>query len=119
MGNDLSIWTLVLDASPVVQAVMLLLMIASVASWAVIFAKGRVISSLAAPGRSVRDGLLVGRRPRHPVPQHRDQAAGRAPAMQSIFESGFGEFSRLRQPRHAGGPVARGGTARDAGCADA
>ena len=28
MGNDLSIWTLVLDASPIVQAVMALLMVA-------------------------------------------------------------------------------------------
>ena len=44
MGNDLSIWTLVLDASPIVQAVMALLMAASVASWAVIFRKSRVIS---------------------------------------------------------------------------
>ena len=44
MGNDLSIWTLVLDASVIVQAVMLLLMFASVASWAVIFKKSRVIS---------------------------------------------------------------------------
>jgi biopolymer transport protein TolQ len=44
MGNDLSIWTLVLDASVIVQAVMLLLLGASVASWAVIFKKSRVIS---------------------------------------------------------------------------
>jgi len=44
MGNDLSIWTLVLDASPIVQGVMLILLGASVASWAVIFKKSRVIS---------------------------------------------------------------------------
>ena len=44
MGNDLSIWTLVLDASVIVQAVMVLLLAASVASWAVIFKKSRVIS---------------------------------------------------------------------------
>jgi len=44
MGNDLSIWTLALDASPIVQAVMALLLAASVTSWAVIFKKGRVIS---------------------------------------------------------------------------
>ena len=41
MGNDLSIWTLVLDASPIVQAVMVLLLVASVASWAVIFRRAR------------------------------------------------------------------------------
>ena len=44
MGNDLSIWTLVLDASPIVQAVMVLLMAASVASWAIILKKSSVIS---------------------------------------------------------------------------
>jgi hypothetical protein len=38
MGNDLSVWSMVLDASPIVQAVVLLL-IASVASWAIIFAR--------------------------------------------------------------------------------
>ena len=45
MGNDLSIWTLVLDASVIVQAVMVLLLGASVASWAVIFKKGRIIAN--------------------------------------------------------------------------
>ena len=44
MPNDLSIWSLVVDASPIVQAVMVLLMGASVASWAIIFKKSRVIS---------------------------------------------------------------------------
>jgi biopolymer transport protein TolQ len=37
MGNDLSIWALVLHASVIVQGVMVLLMGASLVSWAVIF----------------------------------------------------------------------------------
>ena len=36
--------------------------VASVASWAIIFRKRRVISQLAPPGRPLRDRLLVGRR---------------------------------------------------------
>ena len=44
MPNDLSVWTMVLDASPIVQAVVALLLVASVASWAIIFRKGSVIS---------------------------------------------------------------------------
>jgi biopolymer transport protein TolQ len=96
MTNDLSVWTLVLDSSPVVQAVVVLLLIASVASWAVIFRKSQVI------GRS-----------RHQAEKFEAQfwsggdlatlyrtieTKGRSgTGLQSIFECGFGEFSRLRQ----------------------
>jgi biopolymer transport protein TolQ len=95
MPNDLSVWTLVLDASPIVQAVVALLLAASVASWAVIFRKGQVI------GRSRRQadkfetefwsgGDLA-------TLYRSIETKGRAgTGLQSIFESGFGEFSRLR-----------------------
>jgi biopolymer transport protein TolQ len=95
MPNDLSVWTLVLDASPIVQAVVALLLAASVASWAVIFRKGQVI------GRSRRQadrfetefwsgGDLA-------TLYRNIETKGRAgTGLQSIFESGFGEFSRLR-----------------------
>ena len=43
MNQDMSILTLVLEASAVVQVVMLLLLLVSVASWSVIFSK---VSSL-------------------------------------------------------------------------
>ena len=42
MSNDLSLISLILDASLVVKAVMLLLLIASVASWAIIIEKSRL-----------------------------------------------------------------------------
>jgi biopolymer transport protein TolQ len=95
MPNDLSVWTMVLDASPIVQAVVALLLAASVASWAVIFRKGQVI------GRSRRQadkfetefwsgGDLA-------TLYRSIETKGRAgTGLQSIFESGFGEFSRLR-----------------------
>ena len=41
MNTDLSLLTLILDASIVVKAVMLLLLLASIASWAVIIEKSR------------------------------------------------------------------------------
>jgi biopolymer transport protein TolQ len=96
MPNDLSVWTLVLDASPIVQAVVAMLLAASVASWAVIFRKSQVI------GRSRRQadkfeaefwsgGDLA-------TLYRNIEIKGRAgTGLQSIFESGFGEFSRLRQ----------------------
>jgi biopolymer transport protein TolQ len=88
MGNDLSIWTLVLDARRHRSGRDAVAHVASVASWAVIFKKGRVIAYQAS-GRSVRDGILVGRRFDRALPQHRNQGA-RGHGEQSIFESGFG-----------------------------
>ncbi len=96
MSNDLSVWDLVLDASPVVQAVMLLLMCASVASWAVIFGKRSVISKSQRQADQFETAFWSGG---DLVALYRSiETKGRAgTGMQSIFESGFGEFSRLRQ----------------------
>ena len=96
MPNELSIWELMLDASPVVQAVMLLLLLASVVSWAVIFAKGRIIATsrngAAKFETSFWSGGDLGALYRG------IETKGRAgTGLESIFESGFGEFSRLRQ----------------------
>ena len=62
MGNDLSVWSLVLDASPVVQAVLVLLMLASISSWAVIFRKRRVIARSRKTADQFETDFLVGRR---------------------------------------------------------
>jgi biopolymer transport protein TolQ len=43
MNNDMSIIRLLLEASPFVQFIMVLLLLASVASWAVIIDKSRVL----------------------------------------------------------------------------
>ena len=43
MSNDLSFFYLVLNASPLVQAVMASLMLASVISWTMIFDRSRVL----------------------------------------------------------------------------
>jgi biopolymer transport protein TolQ len=96
MPNDLSVWSLVLDASPIVQFVVVLLLIASVASWAVIFSKSRVIGRSRSRAEKFEEAFWSGG----------DLAAlyrtietkGRdGTGLESIFESGFSEFSRLRQ----------------------
>jgi biopolymer transport protein TolQ len=96
MPSDLSVLELVLDASPVVQAVMLMLGVASIASWAVIFLKSSVIS------RSRRQAdvfeLAFWSGGDLGTLYRSIETKGRAgTGLQSIFESGFGEFSRLRQ----------------------
>jgi len=96
MGNDLSIWTLVLDASVIVQAVMALLLIASVASWAIIFNKSRAISRSRREAVKFEAAFWSGG---DLSTLYRGiETKGRAgTGEQSIFEAGFGEFSRLRQ----------------------
>jgi biopolymer transport protein TolQ len=96
MPNELSVLELVLDASPVVQAVMLLLGLASIASWAVIFAKSRIISRSRRQADVFEMAFWSGG---DLGTLYRSiETKGRAgTGLQSIFESGFGEFSRLRQ----------------------
>jgi biopolymer transport protein TolQ len=95
MPNDLSVWTLVLDASPIVQAVVALLLAASVASWAVIFRKGQVIGRSRRQADKFESEFWSGG---DLATLYRNiETKGRAgTGLQSIFESGFGEFSRLR-----------------------
>ena len=96
MGNDLSIWTLALDASAIVQAVMVVLLGASVLSWAIIVKKSRVISNSRREAERFETAFWSGG---DLSTLYRSiETKGRAgTGEQSIFESGFGEFSRLRQ----------------------
>ena len=96
----------------------LLLMIASVASWAIIFRKSRVISQSRRQADQFETAVLVGRRSGRAVSQHRDQGPrGHRPAEHLRVR-----FRRIQPPAPAGdavGPAARGRAARDAGRADA
>src|ERR1700685_1791861 len=96
MPNDLSVWSMVLDASPIVQVVVGLLLIASVASWAVIFRKSQVIGRSRRQAAKFETQFWSGG---DLATLYRNvETKGRAgTGLQSIFESGFGEFSRLRQ----------------------
>ncbi len=44
MQNELQIWQLVLEASWLVQGVMAILLLASVASWVIIFRKRQILA---------------------------------------------------------------------------
>jgi len=96
VGNDLSVFQVVLDASPVVQGVMLLLIIASISSWTIIFGKRSVIAKSRRHADQFEASFWSGG---DLGTLYRGiETKGRAgTGMQSIFESGFGEFSRLRQ----------------------
>jgi len=96
MTGDLSVIELVMNASLVVQIVMALLLLASVASWAVIFRKRGEIRAARAEAESFEDAFWSGG---DLSAMFRDiEASGRATqGLESIFESGFREFARQRQ----------------------
>jgi len=95
MDGQLSILKLVLDASLVVQGVLLLLMAASVSSWTIIFRKkfeiGRSSTESAKFEESFWSGGDLG------TLYRAIEQRGGATGIGSIFEFGFREFARLRQ----------------------
>jgi biopolymer transport protein TolQ len=95
MNNDLSIWKLILDASLVVQLVMLLLLAASVVSWAMIFSKRRMLRTVRADADQFESAFWSGGDLGALYRALEGRKTGTS-GMESIFEFGFREFSRLR-----------------------
>jgi len=105
--SEISVWYLISNAGVLVQLVMLLLLLASVASWALILQRVQVFrkaqqSRLAFEER-FWSGMDLGQ-------LYREVAAEPTPfsGMESIFRAGFREFSRLRQQSHDAGAVMDG-----------
>ena len=96
MNTDLSILQLILDASPVVQGVLLLLLIASIASWAVIIDKRRLLKQAIKAAGEFEASFWSGG---DLTTLYRDIARAESTplGMAGIFESGFREFGRLKQ----------------------
>lgn len=102
MNADLSLLSLVLNASLVVQLVLLLLLFASIASWAVIIEKSRMLKKSVAAADDFESRFWSGG---SMAAMYRDIAAGSDPqlGMAGIFESGFSEFGRLKKQRGMSG----------------
>jgi biopolymer transport protein TolQ len=98
MNQDLSILHLVLNASLVVQLVMLLLVVVSVTSWAAIFRKlfalGRVKSLNDEFEREFWSGTSL-----NDLLAAATQNAKQSGPMERIFASGMREFQKLRERR--------------------
>ncbi len=101
MNNDLSVIDLILHASLIVQLVMLLLIGASVLSWAIIFRKRKMIASARDEADSFEaafwSGADVGK-----LYRSIEGRGGAFPGMESIFEAGFREFTRSRHQEGMG-----------------
>ncbi|MCH8533056.1 MAG: protein TolQ [Saccharospirillum sp.] len=96
MGNQLSIWALIIEASLLVQLVMLSLVLASVATWVFIFERRKVfrLAYRRFSGFEERfwSGMDLSQLYRQINANPDADNAG-----EHIFRAGFKEFSRLRQ----------------------
>lgn len=96
MDSELSVWYLIANASVLVQLVMLLLALASIMSWALIFQRVQVFRKAKRAQLAFEErfwsGMDLGQ-------LYREVNAEPTPfsGMESLFRAGFKEFSRLRQ----------------------
>ncbi len=96
MTEGLNPWELVLNASIIVQLVLLLLLLASVVSWSIMLRKRAELSQARRDADRFEETFWSGgdlTAMFRSIEQSRRVTKG----MESIFESGFREFSRMRQ----------------------
>lgn len=96
METDLSFLHLILNASPVVQIVMAILVFASMASWSMIFDRSRVLKRAKRMAEEFEQRFWSGgdlSALYRKVEMESDKATG----MAVIFRAGFKEFARLRE----------------------
>ena len=98
MNQDLSIYTLVVQASPVVQAVMAGLVLASLASWTVIFGKLFGLKRVRGANEDFEREFWAGRN-LNDLYNDATQRGPKGAPMERIFASGMREFLKLREKR--------------------
>jgi biopolymer transport protein TolQ len=98
MNQDLSILHLVLNASAVVQAVMLLLMLVSIASWAAIFQKWFALRKVNALNNTFERDFWSGQSMTDLFTAASKNINHIGP-MERIFASGMREYQKLRERR--------------------
>lgn len=98
MNNEMSLWGLLAQASFPVQAVMLLLLAASVASWIIIFRKRQVLRTARRRADQFEERFWSGA-DLSKLFGEISNANVSAGGLESIFEGGFREFARMRARR--------------------
>lgn len=96
MNADLSLTHLILSASPVVQAVMILLLLASVASWTVIIGKWNVFKRSHEDADDFEERFWGGN---DLADLYKEVSArrGQTFGLEHLFESGFREYAKLHK----------------------
>lgn len=113
MNEQLSLWSLIANASILVQIVMLLLFAASVVSWTMIYQRTvfymNAQRSLEAFENDFWSGIDLGELYRKGT---KKVEAGNLDGVENIFRAGFKEFSRLSQQKNADADAVMEGTQR-------
>jgi biopolymer transport protein TolQ len=101
MSNELQVWELIMQASWLVKLVMLLLLLASVASWVIIFRKRQVLGAAGKEAAAFEERFWSGA---DLTAMHEAIASTHRSTrgMEKVFESGFSEFLRMRQQGRMG-----------------
>jgi len=108
--EQLSLWSLIADASLLVQFVMLLLFAASVLSWVMIVQRGLYLNSASSSLREFEDNFWSG----VDLNQlYRDSGAhGASEGLAAVFRAGFREFNRLTEKGNVDADAVMEGTER-------
>ena len=97
MSTELSIYELIADASLLVQFVMLILVLASVISWTLIFSKSNVINRARKEANAFEDRFWSGAD--LPTLYEKVSTKRNLAGMEHIFVAGFKEYIRLHKNR--------------------
>ncbi|MCA1799166.1 MAG: protein TolQ [Xanthomonadaceae bacterium] len=99
MSTDMSLIALVLEASLLVQLVMLLLLLASVASWAVILQKRKLLGDISSATEAFEERFWSGTELSTLYQEITARDEKKLSGIERMFEAGFREFVRLRKQR--------------------
>ena len=95
MSTDMSIVSLITNASILVQLVMLLLLVVSVMAWTIIFSKSKALKQAREEMTSFEDRFWSGGDLARLYEQANENSDSRG--LERIFKAGFKEFIKLRQ----------------------
>lgn len=96
--QGITLWSMVVHASLVVQLMMLILLVASVVSWTMIFRKWFILKSAYREADQFEDQFWKGANVNHmyaELSRNEDKLAGSA----SVFVAGFREYTRLEKQK--------------------
>ena len=108
--TSLSVWHLIANASIIVQLVMLLLVVASVYSWTIIFQRRAIYRAAEASSTQFEEQFWSGT-DLNSLYQKVHRAPNKECGTENIFHSGFREFLRLRE-KHADADAIMQGVSR-------
>ncbi|MDT8408536.1 MAG: protein TolQ [Wenzhouxiangellaceae bacterium] len=111
MNADMNIWTLIAEATLVVQFVMAALVLASIASWVIIFSKRTMLARLEKRSKQFEErfwsGADLGQLYERVTSEHKVREGH-----EILFEAGFREFTRLREEQRINADTLASGAQR-------